>query len=247
MKRNRSVVALGDLHIPYEDSDAIKLAFKFISDYKPSKIVLGGDIIDFYSISHFQRNPNRVDNLQSEIDKTVLYLTRLRKIAPQAEIIYMRGNHEDRLRKFLWATPELSSLRSMHVEELLHLQDLDIKYTDELIHQDKDIIYSHKGIVRAHSAYTAKALLDKVGSTNVVHFHTHRSGVHRKSDAAGIHTAMESGCLCKLDPEYVKNNDVIANWQQGFTYIEYINKVPFLNHIHIEDKKLVFGKTRYEL
>src|SRR5271165_7217151 len=89
-----------DIHFPYHDPTAIELAIEFAVWFKPHIIWLNGDIIDFYAISRFDKDPNRQLAMQDDIDMTIAFLGRLRGLFPDAEIIYREGNHEARLQKF---------------------------------------------------------------------------------------------------------------------------------------------------
>ena len=61
-----------------------------------------GDIVDCYQLSVFSSNPSRQFSLQDEFDATQAWLRRRVKKNPNARRIYMEGNHEDRLRRWLW-------------------------------------------------------------------------------------------------------------------------------------------------
>jgi len=49
----------------------------------------------------------------------------------------------------------------------------------------------------------------------------------------GIIQAQESFCLCKLDPEYMRN----PNWQQGIVLVEVINGIATIEAIPFNKKK----------
>jgi hypothetical protein len=44
--------------------------------------------------------------------------------------------------------------------------------------------------------------------------HTHRLGAFYRTDRNGVNVAIENGCLCALDMEYMKG---FPNWQLGFS------------------------------
>ena len=49
-------IFLSDLHIPYQDTNALALAMDIIKDYKlieQDNIIIGGDLVDFYPFSSF--------------------------------------------------------------------------------------------------------------------------------------------------------------------------------------------------
>ena len=59
---------LSDIHIPFHDEVTLRRVFDCVVDAQPSNIVLLGDILDCYSISRFCKRPDRVRNLQDEIN-----------------------------------------------------------------------------------------------------------------------------------------------------------------------------------
>lgn len=194
-----------------------------------------GDVIDFYAISRFVRDPKRSLELQSEIDSAVDVLRQIKKSSGNAKIILLRGNHEHRLQKYLWTTAkELSGLDCLDVPELLHLKEMGIEYAEKGRVNFKGLIIKHGQIVRKFSAYTAKGELEKHGRSGVS-AHTHRAGTHYSNKDGGYYVWMEFGCGCRLDPEYMEGET--PDWQQGWgvgffkerSERYFLNFVPFVN------------------
>ena len=84
------VIFCGDFHAPYEDPACLSAFLSFCKEFKPHKIFLNGDIIDFYAISRFVRDPERSLKLQDELDDAVSILTQIRKVNPKTEITYIK-------------------------------------------------------------------------------------------------------------------------------------------------------------
>jgi len=215
---NEKIFMIGDLHIPFEDVDVVKKVLKCIRHEKPHKIILMGDVVDFYDVSTYDKNPARVKHLQDEIDYLHIFLDDLKKASPRSEIHYLKGNHEDRLRRYLIRNPELHSLRNLKIPKILGLDEYDVKY-HEHNYVYKGFLFTHGDIIRAHSGYTAKAMMEKKGMNGLMG-HTHRLATYYKTDLTGTKTFMENGCLCDLTPEYVAD----PNWQQGFTLLHFKDK-----------------------
>ena len=108
-----TVAIMSDVHVPFHDPIAVECALQVIRDEKPATIYLNGDIVDFYMVSDFSKDPKRGISLQEEVDQTVDFLDTVRRAAPKARIVYIQGNHEDRLRRYLWKHSEIASLRSL--------------------------------------------------------------------------------------------------------------------------------------
>jgi len=240
----KKAIVFNDQHIPFEDKKINELVFDFIKDFKPDIIDILGDLIDFWQISKFDKNPNRKNTLQEDIDKTHIYLKNLRVICPETEIELHSGNHLDRLRKYIWRQAEaLECIRSLDIEFLLGLKELKISYLKNAEDYKKrnKLILTHGTVVSQESAMTARRNLKKYG-LSVMCGHTHRGGSIYITDLLGVRGAWENFCLCdfKLAKEWRMD---VCNWQHGFSYIYYypdrfeVHQVPI-----IENKFTVLGK-----
>ncbi len=240
----KKAVCINDQHLPYEDKKANELVFQFIQDFKPDIIDILGDLIDFWQISKFDKDPLRKANIQKDIDEGQTYLKNLRSIVPEAEIELHYGNHLDRLRKYVWRQAEaLVSIRSLDLRFLLGLDELKIStiQSAEGHKQRGDLILTHGTIVSQDSSLTARRNLKKYG-LSVITGHTHRGGSIYVSDLLGVRGAWENFCLCdyKLAKEWRID---IANWQQGFSYIYYYpDRFEVHQCIIIKDKFTALGK-----
>ncbi len=234
----RKWIVLNDLHIPFQDKVCVKLALDFIKRVRPYGVILLGDIVDFYQISRFAKDPSRANLLQDDIDEAVNFLRELSKLA--SNIHYLRGNHEARLQKFLWSTsPCLSSLDSLQVPSLLKFKELGVTY-----HPDRfkvgDMTFIHGKFVRRHAGYSAKAHYDKYGVT-MMHGHTHRDAKYTIRTMDGHKAVWENYCMCSLDPEY----DDFPNWTQGFSLVTFVGKRPYVEQIAVIAKSYVYGGKMY--
>jgi hypothetical protein len=72
------------------------------------------------------------------------------------------------------------------------------------------LITKHGTLVRKWSSWTAKGEWEKYGKGGLSG-HTHRLGKFYHRDHNGAHLWVETGCTCKLDPEYTLDPD----WQNG--------------------------------
>jgi predicted phosphodiesterase len=232
---NRSVVA-NDFHGQFRDKKVCSLFYNFLRREKPDKIILAGDVTDFYSISRFDKNPARKESLQEELDDSHKMLATIRRAAPNAKIIFLQGNHEARLTKYLWSTAKaLATLRSLEIESLLQLKKLNIQYETDGIWLGDLFVY-HGTIVRAKAAYTAHAELLKNGCSGMSG-HTHRDGKAAVRHRGGQLCWWENFCMCQLDAEYIKG---IANWTQGWSLVTVTGKRP-----DVEQIAVMGGKYNY--
>jgi len=213
-----------DEHYPYQDDAARCVAMKILEEFKPELRVAGSDGLDFYTLSAYDKNPLRMKeaNLQQEIDAWKAGQREWKDAAPDARVWYAIGNHEDRLRRHLWRHPEFVDLDALQLPNLLGFAELGIPWNDEpMAHIEleisKKLILRHGNVIRQHSGYTAKVMLERERYVrSVIHGHTHRGGTHLMTTRDGVVQAQEGFCLCDMKPEYVEN----PNWQQGIVLAE---------------------------
>lgn len=239
---SRTWVVMNDLQIPFQDKAAVALVLDFVADLKPFGVVLNGDIVDCYALSTFDKDPLTPATLAREIAESSTLLARL---APHTKTrVWLGGNHEDRLRRFLWAkAPMFAGLGDLEFPALFHLADHGFEWHPygHIIHLGK-LAVTHGDIVRRHSGDSARAHYDKYGQSVLVG-HTHRLGAYYHSNLAGMHGAWENGCLCSLTPEYAQHPD----WQHGFAVVHVESTGQFQVELIpvIKSQSLIYGGQRY--
>lgn len=205
---------VGDVHCPFFDPVAVDLIFAFARWFKPDAFFCLGDWADFYAVSRFDKDPQRLLSLQDELNTTKSLLGKLRQTLPNARIVYLEGNHESRLVRYLWQHPEISTLDNLRLPVLLGLDDLEIEhydYSKQL--QWHGLLIEHGDRVRGKSAATARAMMEARGVSGITG-HTHRLAAYYRTDNSGVKVWYENGCACQLRPSYIIG---APDWQQGFT------------------------------
>ena len=113
------VAVIADTHCPYHDPRAIELACLLIQEFKPDELVHLADGQDFYSVSSFDRDPERVIRLQDELDQGYGVNAQLASAAPDTQRYYLEsGNHELRWIKYLHKHPEINGMRALEFANL---------------------------------------------------------------------------------------------------------------------------------
>jgi hypothetical protein len=211
-----------DEHVPFDDPRAREVALKIVQDFKPDHFVSGSDGLDFYLLSKFDKNPERAKlGLQHEINAWKSVQREWDDaLGEGTEKHFVLGNHEDRLRKYLWKHPEIASLDGMQLHIILGLEGLG--YTNALMSKDEVVfnealVVKHGGVVRKHSGNSARGELEQERfAISTLTGHTHRGGHVYARTRFGDIQACEGFCLCSLNPEYVTHPD----WQQGIVLAE---------------------------
>lgn len=208
-EERETILSLNDFHVPYHDPRAIEVAFSFAKFIKPHRLIIH-ELLDWYSLSKFNKDPNRKLDLQKDLNVAIDLLGQLRKTLPDTPIIMIQSNHDRRLQKYLDRhAEELYNLDVLKIENLLHLKDFNITYRED--YTFRNVLFKHGSVVRQNSGYTAKAELDREGVSGCSG-HTHRLAAHFRTLRGGSYVWLETGCLCDLSPEYI---DIQANWQSG--------------------------------
>jgi len=242
-EKTKLAAVMNDIHIPYHDRKALAICLEYLREIKPHQIVLNGDIVDFYSVSKYMKDPMRIETLQSELDEARAFLTMVRREHPRAEIFFTMGNHEIRLEKFLIdRASALVSLRCLSLDDLLGLSDNRIKFRETDVHIGKMRV-THGVMARQIPGSSVRGHYSRTG-TSILIGHVHRFNMQQYRDHHGTHTLIENGCLCGMDPSYA---DQFTNWQQGFSVIEYSPKTgDFEVHMHgIVNGEMIVGDRIY--
>lgn len=239
---------VNDFHFSHVDSAALELFLTFAKDIQPDTIILNGDVIDCTEISTFLRSAWNIDTFDEDVRQTQKFFKALRQACPRARIIYIYGNHEFRLQKYISINAkEIAFLPGVQLEHILSLNTYDVesvpirselsKFSDNFIVMD-DIYIGHFNKVNKHSAYTAKNLVEDKG-VSIIQAHTHRGGVHYRTLIDGtVLVGVENFCMCHNNPGYLNN----PNWQKGFTIITDNTICP----IDLSDYKFYWGNKKYE-
>ena len=209
-------ILLYDSHIPYHCLTTLKTVIDYGKANGITGIYLGGDTIDFYPLSRFNKDPKR--KLKFELDMTKRFLNQLRDLFPDAEIYFKLGNHEDRLEKYLSnKTPELVGLDQLEIENLLGFGELRIRkiQSSQVATAGKlHLIHGHEYFSGMGAVNIARNVLLKAFD-NVAQGHSHTTNDYTITKINGdIVAGWSVGCGCKLRPKYRPLN----NWNNGFAH-----------------------------
>lgn len=236
----RRVLILSDIHIPYHDSTAISGAVQWGKKQKPDTVILNGDTVDFYQLSRFLKDP-RKRHAKEEIDLTRQFLEYLAAEFPAANLIYKKGNHDERWDHYLWNhAPELCDFQHVQLHTILDFESLGITMVEDqrpIMCGKLPVFHGHelpKGMTNpvnmARGAYLRMADTVLVG-------HGHRTSAHSEPNWKHEEVATWStGCLCGLNPEYARIN----KWNHGFAFVEISSSGEF----DLLNLRVVDGKVR---
>ncbi len=239
-----------DTHVPHYDRRAVKALLNFVKDIKPKRIVIMGDFLDFMSVSRWDKDPRETVTLQEEIVEAEYLLSLIREASKSSEIIYIGGNHEERLTKFLITKADsLIYLKKdeediLSVPHLLGLREKGIEYIPYHSHyQLHGWLFEHGNIARQHSAYTAKGMVDRRG-INVGMAHTHRAGTYYTTSFNKTLQGVEFGCLIDIKGPAARYSKY-PNWQNAFGIGQFEDGVFQVQPILMQNYKFIWNNKVY--
>ena len=185
----RRALIIPDCHIPYHHKKAIEIVFEMALNTEGLvEIVILGDFADFYAVNSHGRHPGLMHVLQEEVNAVNEMLDLIDKLFPDIKKIYIEGNHEFRLERYLYKNaPALFGVTQW---DLLFKLDQrpnwkHINYGPMQFHKvlGSDLFARHE----PYSMSSAKASLAGCGS-NLVYGHIHRKeyAVVRQPDGKRI-------------------------------------------------------------
>ena len=240
--RNRE----GELEATHDES-AIAIALAITKDINPEMVVMVGDNLDLPELGKYRLSPAFQQTTQASIDRATEICAETRAAAPNAQISWLAGNHEERLTSFMLdnAMAAFGIRRGKHPESwpvlsipnLCRLDDFGIEYLSgypaSMVWINEHIKVIHGDLVRSGSS-TAMAYL-KREKISVIYGHIHRREwaemTREDYDGPKTVTAASPGCLARIDgavPSTKGGTDLdgrplkrYENWQQGLAVVQY--------------------------
>lgn len=238
---------------PYHDRKAIDIAIQVLALTQPEVVVLLGDNLDFQTLSlRWPSPPDAMQTVAIAIAEYRWVLWRIRQVCPRARIIYMLGNHEDRLRKYLdERAGELNGLthadgrKVLCLRSILGLDELHIETVDypQPFWLWDQVEIEHGRTVRRGGGATAATVASQ-REHSVIYGHIHRQEVAHRTVETPFgkreYVVGSPGCLCRIDGA-VPGSDR-PDWQQGVGVLSLVDgQNEHLELVRIQDGKAFYG------
>ena len=225
---------------PFHDRRALDIAVQIADLEQPDLIVIKGDWMDMTEwTDKYLRSPEYFMTTQPAAIEAAWWLAQFRMACPAAKIVYLKGNHENRLDNIMAthlayahrmrkdARIETHPLFSIYT--WLGLEELGVEYIDEYpggqYWVNPKLCLMHGDITRNKPGATAKAVADKEQySVGFDHIHRMEMSTRKVRTPEGYHYAyaFASGCLCHIDGR-VPGSRKDQNWQQGLSLVNYLD------------------------
>ena len=230
------------------DESALSTALAITKAAKPTKVVLVGDNLDLCEFGKYRTTPAFHRTTQATIDRATLFLAELRQVAPDAEIVWIAGNHDERLGNMILDNAQAAfGLRQGNVPEswpvlsiphLCRMDEFDVTYltgypaSKYWITPQLEVIHGTKV---ASNGSTAHKYLNGGITHSIMYGHIHRIEYAEKTiemmDGPRVVVAASPGCLARTDgavPSTKGATDldgrplpVVENWQTGMAVVPY--------------------------
>lgn len=223
----------GDLHAPYTDKSCLTWAYSILEKVKGTKhgsdliIIQIGDLLDFYCMSRFGKSQFMTPDQEIfEGRKLAEEFWRIvRKRAPRAKCVQVRGNHCIRPEKYAQqAFPQAETIVKNSIRELYRFPGVET-----IMDPRQETIM--EGICVIHGHYTGIGKHVRHNLMNTIHGHTHTGGTHFHSIRGKTVWELDVGHM--IDPtskvaSYTSQRWV--KWTQGIGLVTDLGPqfVPFL-------------------
>lgn len=204
--------------------------------FRPTHLIVMGDLADFYSVSSHSKDPRRIAHLDEEVDDVNRGLDELDALKATSKK-FIAGNHEDRLTRYLQdKAPQLFNVVS--IPELLRLRERGWTYTPYKSDTKLGRVHFTHDVGNAGRNATFRAL--DTYQHSVVTGHTHRLQYVAEGNAVGEYklSAMFGWLGDRSKIDYMHRASVNKNWALGFgvgyvhpkSGVVYLTPVPIVSY-----------------
>jgi predicted phosphodiesterase len=261
---------------PFHDVHAINVAMQVLAaleeEHGVDKVINLGDTLDLPMFGKYATEPTFENTVNLSLKAGHDYIASQRAFAPNAEIVYIDGNHDCRPTRYMTAMARsMVGVQQVGTAEPIigipHL--LNLKSIGNVTHVSgypADKYYINPRLVARHGSAassngsTAMKHISNNHHESTIYGHSHRMELlyktHDTSSGAIQNGAYSPGCLCRIDgavPSY-KGGTMLnlhpvkqyENWQQGIGVIWYKDTGEFtIENVHIMDGWGVYSGTEF--
>lgn len=214
---NKTLV-FGDVHIPYQDTIAVESMLSFADRLQPDTIVILGDLIDFYQVSRYVKNPKN-KSVSQELKEAEAFLENLRNRYPKSTIHYLMGNHENRFMDYVMSSsPQLYDILEDFLPKKLNFEKHNILSHNRPFRLGRmNFLHGHEKPGGSYNPeYITNVILNYVFDNFIVgHYHRSQDKTFKRIDSS-IFIGIAVGFLGS-EMEYA----VLNKWNHGFCVLHF--------------------------
>lgn len=236
MSLKRALV-IPDTHRPFHSRKAYNLMLEVALYQKIDEVVLLGDYADYYSVSaHGSKDPSLPHLLEREVLSVNEGLDEIDRLFPKAKKVYLAGNHEYRLERYIFdKAPALFGLTSCR--ELFQIAQRPLwSYLDYQKNQAYRVLAS--GLIARHTPLASGAVNGlRRASASYIHGHTHQiSETHVVSLEGKDLVALCPGWLGDVRSSAFSYLASPPQWQLGFCLVSCTSSSKQFHHELVQIK-----------
>jgi predicted phosphodiesterase len=241
----RTILAISDVHRPKYDPATWSIFLQAIRDMRPDAVWILGDFLDLSSVTQHEKAEGDAYTLKMELWDGNKGLDEISDaIGPRrCDLLFVDGNHEDRLRRYVASGRCPPALRDMfdEVQLELKLESRGWRY----IHPNDQPTYPFPGFAVFHGhrygvGHAREHAL--MMGTSGIYGHTHRSQTHVTFNAHG--PVVMTGMPCARDPmaewQHQRKRE-FTGWSTGFAVGEVVDKEPHFRVVLTHKGRAVYG------
>lgn len=234
--------------VPTHDEAAIRIALSIVREIQPDEILRVGDDLDLPELGKYRTTPAFSRTTQASIDRATVLGAEQRAAAPEARIVWLAGNHEERLPNYVldnakaaygirrgrFADERPSAWPVLSVPYLCRLDEFGVEYRPGFPAADFELVPSFRIVhglhVTSNGSTASKYLSRERSSIAYGHIHRREYAARTLPDGHEIFAA-SPGCLARTDgavPSTKGGTDldgrplsVVEDWQQGIGLVHY--------------------------
>jgi hypothetical protein len=234
-RSNKTTLVVPDAHaMPNQDLSRFSSLGNLIAEKQPDHIVLMGDFVTLESLSAWDLGKagkmegkrysedckagiSAIDLMMSPVRRLQTRQKKNKEAVYKPRLIYILGNHEDRLERYLATKPELSA----HLDIVRDLALEDSGFTDIVPYRGfvelEGVLFTHAVMNAANQAIGGKTALSAISqavSKSIVIGHLHRLETmnHFRHGADDIIQIVSAGCFFEGAEDYA-DGGLNAYWR----------------------------------
>lgn len=248
--RFQTLLVASDIHDEECDPFWRRVFLDTVSRTQPDTVILGGDVFDLAEFGRYSIDPREWD-IVGKIRWVHEFLSEIRTRSSDTEIVFIEGNHEHRLLRYLTDNAPalkvlLSDLHGWTVPKLLGLDKYEVRYVaraDLATFNKSNVV---KEIAKNYEVFHDCFLVDHFPDGRNkglpgVNGHHHQHVVHSEySHVFGSYEWHQLGCGHRRQAEYCAGE----KWNMGFmtVLVDTQEQRPLMDYHFIGDVALVHGK-----
>ena len=234
------VLIVGDYHAPFHDLDLHYKVLSLIRKYRPDRIIINGDLVDFPTVGRHAKVTNAATATANEcIQAGGKIIEEIRLAAgPDCIIQFNPGNHDAWLNNYAIQNAEEvynicrygDDVNIVDLGFLCRFDDFNVEMTGDIsqwqscfVQLTPHLTVFHGGPINKDAGGSAlKAMIDGQGA--YISNHIHRAAIVGKTvwwnGEKRTYLGGEAACMCQMNKEGFPTYMDEPNWQQGCMTVE---------------------------